>query len=230
MRKILILLLIISAVVFDSGNAAAQTAAKKEAATKSRSAETISKTSLPSNESLPRKIDRETASSPVYPINSKQCTNHDRDASEGETFVRHCKAYGNYFLHASGFNRLVNYGIASTNPKDTFDVMLFPLETSDAAKYVRADLYDQKLGDYLEWRLDDKGKPYAVVVHAYFYKNMGSAKTFLNPKNKVAEFVLVRGLAGYEDLKTDLPTVNTPFNPDEQARMIAYKYWESHRK
>lgn len=182
------------------------------------------------NDALPQKIDDETARSPVYQINSKHCTNHDGDASEGDEFVRHCKAYGNYFLHAAGFDRRVNYGIASTNSKSAFDVMLFPLETEAAAKFVRADLYDQKLGDYLEWRLDDKGKPYAVIVHASFYKNTGSAKTFLNPKNKVAEFVLLRGLAGYEDLKADLPTVNTPFNPDEQARMIAYKFWESKRK
>lgn len=182
------------------------------------------------NDASPQKINDETARSPVYPINSKHCTNHDGEGSEGDDFVRHCKAYGNYYLRASGFDYRVNYGIVSADPKVAYDVMLFPLETGAASKYARADLYDQKLGQTIEWRLDAGGKPYAVIVRASFYKNTGSSKTFLNPKNKVAEFVLVRGLAGFEDLKEDLPTAETPFNPDEQARMIAAKFWERKQK
>ena len=51
-----------------------------------------------------------------------------------------------------------------------------------------------------------------------------------NPKNKAAEFVFVRGLAGYEDIKFDVPTASTAHNPDEQARYLAYKAFEKHAK
>lgn len=186
----------------------------------------VSKPASTANEVLPRKISDDTAVSPVYKLNSKYCKNRDQDASEGEDFRRECKAYGNYVLGLSGSDYRVNYGIESNNPKINFLVMLFPLETGAAAKYVRADRYDQKLADKIEWLLNAQGKPYAIIVHASFYKNIGSAKTFANPANKVAEFVMLRGLAGYEKLNEDLPTVNTPYNPDEQARMIAAKYLE----
>lgn len=180
-------------------------------------------------EPLPEKVDNETAYSPVYKINSKNCKNLDGEGGEGEDFTRKCKAYGNYSLYAYGFTGNINYRVESENPKDEFYVVLFPLETGDAAKYVRADLYSIKLADKIEWRLDEKGKPYAIFVRAAFYKNKG-AKTFTNPKNKVAEFVLLRGLAGYKQMDYDIATVGTAYNPDEQARMAAYKYFEKHRK
>lgn len=180
-------------------------------------------------EPFPEKVDNETAYSPVYKINSKNCKNLDGEGSEGEDITRKCKAYGNYSLYAYGFTGNINYRVESENPKDEFYVVLFPLETGDAAKYVRADLYSIKLADKIEWRLDEKGKPYAIFVRVAFYKNTG-ANPFSNPKNKVAEFVLLRGLAGYKDMDYDIATVGTAYNPDQQARMAAYKYFEKHRK
>lgn len=181
-----------------------------------------------SNKTLPQKVDDETAYSPVYDINSKNCKNRDEQGGEGEDFVRVCKGWGGYSLDITGMDYRKNYSIASV--KESFRVMLFPLENGEAEKYVRADLYDEKIGDKIEWRLDQKGQPYAVIVRVFFYKNIGSAKTFNNPKNKVAEFLLVRGLAGYEDLKADIPTTGTAYDPNEQARMLAAKYLEKHQK
>lgn len=184
----------------------------------------------PVSESLPRKVDDRTAVSPVYSIASKNCLKKDAYASEGEDFYRECKGWGNYTLRAAGFGYHVNYGIISKNRSSGFLVMLFPLGEGEAAKYERADLYDQKLGDEIEWQLDEQGNPFAVIVRAAFYVNTGSAKTFSNPKNKIAEFYFVRGLVGYEDLKVDVPTVQTPYNPLEQARAIAAEYLEKHKK
>lgn len=172
-------------------------------------------------ENSPENADAETAYSPVYAINSKSCKNRDDQASEGDEFVRECKGYGGYALTINGSDYRKNYGIT----KDPFSVMLFPLDDGDASDYVRADKYLQKLGDKVEWRLDEKGKPYAVIVRAYFYKNKGS-KTFSNPKNKVAEFLLVRGLAGYEGLKADIQTKDTAYNPNEWARKVAAEFLE----
>ncbi len=108
--------------------------------------------------------------------------------------------------------------------------MLFPLEEGAAAKYVRADLYDEKLAEQIEWRLDERGAPYAIIVRASFYKNTGSAKTFADPKNKAAEFIFVRGLKGFEDLQEDLPTTGTAYDPLEQARALAAEFLTRRRK
>ena len=174
-----------------------------------------------------KQIDSETAYSPVHNVDSKQCKkDKDENLSEGDEFQKVCKGFGGYELVLSGFDYRVKHEIRTSD----FSVMLFPLEDAEAGKYTRADLYDQKLGDKIEWRLDEDGKPYAAIVRVMFYKNTGSAKTFSNPKNKVAEFLFVRGLKGYEDLKEDLQTTGTAYNPNEQARMIASKYLEKHRR
>lgn len=182
------------------------------------------------NDALPRKSDDQTAVSPIYPINSKNCRRRDAMASEGDEFYRECSGYGDYLLRATGSDYRINYGIVSKNPSKAFEVMLFPLEEGAAERYVRADLYDEKLAEKIEWRLDERGAPYAIIVRAAFYKNTGSAKTFANPKNKAAEFVFVRGLAGFEDLKEDLPTTGTAYNPLEQARAIAADFLARRRK
>jgi hypothetical protein len=184
----------------------------------------------PVSESLPRKVDDRTAVSPIYGVASKNCLKKDTYASEGEDFYRECKAWGNYLLRAAGSGYHVNYGIVSRDRNSGFLVMLFPLGEGEAAKYERADLYDQKLGNEIEWQLDERGNSFAVIVRAAFYKNTGSAKTFNNPKNKIAEFYFVRGLIGFEDLKVDVPTAQTPYNPLEQARAIAAEYLEKHKK
>lgn len=186
--------------------------------------------STASDDALPRKSDEQTAVSPIYPINSKSCRQRDAMMTEGDEFYRECPGYGAYLLRATGSDYRINYGIVSKKPANAFEVMLFPLEDGAAAKYVRADLYDEKLLENIEWRLDKRGAPYAVIVRATFYKNIGSAKTFANPKNKAAEFVFVRGLAGYEDLKEDLPTVGTAYNSIEQARAIAAEFLARRRQ
>lgn len=183
----------------------------------------------PANEPQPQKVDAETVYSPVYDIDSKNCKNLDGDGSEGEDITRKCSACGDYSLWAYGSKDLISYRIESEAKNVDFVTYLFPLETGDARDYVRADLYALKLGDKIEWRLDEKGKPYAIIVRASFYKNAG-AKPTENPKNKVAEFLLVRGLAGHEGLKEDVMTKDTAYNPNEWARKIAYEFLEEQRR
>lgn len=155
---------------------------------------------------------------------TNQCKNDDENTSEGDTFRRLCKGTANYSLVLYGSDYCINYGIE--NSAHDFITYLLPLDDDgESSKYNRADKYDHKLSDKIEWRLAN-GKPFAVIVRVLFYKNTGSAKTFANPKNKAAEFVFVRGLKGFENLKYDLATVGTAYNPDEQARMLADKFFE----
>lgn len=172
---------------------------------------------------------QQTAESPVYPKNSPSCQKRDDQASEGDEFVRKCKAYGNYSLWASGFGEMINYRIRSNSSNSEFVSYLFPLESGDADKYRRADLYWQKLGSKIYWILDEKGKPFAFFVHAAFYKNKGKTKISITPKNKAAEFVLLRGLEGWRDIDTDFDAVGTAYNPDEWAKKIAYEIREKKR-
>ncbi len=164
---------------------------------------------------------------PVFALASKECKDNEAGMSEGDDFAKTCRGYGGYRLLLTGMDYRINYAIA--NPARNFEVYLFPLETGEASRYERADQYDSKPGSRIEWLLAG-GKPFAVAVRMAFYKNIGSAKTFANPKNKAAEFVFVRGLAGYEDIKFDVPTANTAHNPDEQARYLAYRAFEKHAK
>ena len=232
-RKTFLLFWLLCGAVILCHKAAAQNKKPiKGGAVKTSASKTSSKnkSSAAQNESLPRKINDQTAVSPVYAVNSKNCRNRDSNASEGDEFYRECKAYGDYILRATGSDYRINYGIVLTNPSDNFEVMLFPLEDGAAAKYERADLYDEKPADEIEWRLDAGGKPFAFIVRVAFYKNIGSAKTFNEPKNKRAEFIFLRGLAGFEHLKEDLPTDGTACNPLEQARMLAAEFLAKHRQ
>lgn len=172
----------------------------------------------------PRKIDKDTAESPVYAFNSKNC---ERQATDD--FVYKCKAYGDYILSGGGYDGINNYTIEPKNADAGFFVDLMPLAEGDAKEYLSSDKFVQKLSDKIIWLLDDKGKPFAIFVHASFYKNIGGAKTFSNPKNKVAEFVFLRGLSKSEEMDHDIDAVGTAYNPDEWARKVAYEVREKSR-
>lgn len=184
---------------------------------KSSSANTSKNDSAP--ESLPRRIDETTAESPIYSLTSKNC---QAEQATDDYYVR-CKAYGDYILIGTGYDRIDHYSIEPKGGNAEFAIELMPLAKGDAAKYQYNDKFVQKLGDKITWLLDSAGKPFAIFVHTSIYKATGSGKTFDNPKNKVAEFVFLRGLSVSEDLDYDLPADDTAYNPDEQARMIAYK-------
>lgn len=175
-------------------------------------------------ETSPRKIDKDTAESPVYAFSSKNC---ERQATDD--FVYKCKAYGDYILSGGGYEGINNYSIEPKNADAGIVIDLMPLSEGDAAKYQRNDKFVQKLGDKITWLLDDKGKPYAIFVHASFYKAAGGAKTFSNPKNKVAEFIFLRGLSNAEEMDHDIDAVDTAYNPDEWARKVAYEVREKQK-
>lgn len=190
-----------------------------------QSAKSANASKAPVKESLPRKIDADTAESPVYNFNSKNC---ERLATDD--FVYKCKAYGDYILTGGGYDGINNYSVEPKNADAGFVIDLIPLLEGDAKQYLRNEKFVQKLGDKITWLLDDKGKPFALFVHASFYKAAGGAKTFSNPKNKVAEFVFLRGLSVSEEMDHDIQAVDTAYNPDEWARKVAYEVLEKNKR
>lgn len=158
-------------------------------------------------------------------LKTKGCINDDNSLSEGGEYSRMCPGIGNYktLLYSYGEQ---NYGIKSR--KLEFETFFILLENGDAEKYVRADLYAHVLDKNLEWRLAD-GKPIAVIIKVSVYKKRGS-KAVDTPKNKVADFVMVRGLKGFEGMNADIETLNTPFNPIERARMLTDEFYNDRKK
>jgi hypothetical protein len=164
---------------------------------------------------------------PVFSVASKSCKTDDAYISEGDEFGKVCPGRGKYKLLLSGFDYRVNYGVVL--PKTDFAVYFHPLETGAAKEFERGDLYVEKFANQIEWRLAD-GIPFAAIARVEFYKNMGGARTFKNPKNKVGEFVFVRGLKGFENLREDLDALQTAFNPQEQAHLRADEFYEQRKK
>lgn len=168
-----------------------------------------------------------SVTTPVFTAASRECKTDDSYMSEGDELGKVCPGSGKYKLLLSGAAARVNYGIVV--PKTDFAVYLHPLEQGAAENFVRADLYDEKIGSQIEWRMAD-GVPFAVIVRMAFYKNTGRRKNFANPKSKAAEFIFVRGLRGFEDLQEDLTTTDTAYDAQEQAHKIADEFYEQKRK
>lgn len=189
--------------------------------------QTVSNEPTPSvDDSLPRRVDAYTAISPVYSIHSLNCQNRDDEATESNKYARKCKGYGTYSLWGAGDDEGINYYIESDEPGDETSAVLLPLDTGEASAYARADLFTHKLNDKVEWCLDTLGTPYAVIVCAVFYKNVGTAKESIRAANKAAEFYFVRGLGRCKNLQADIPTTNTPYDPIEHARLTASRYYD----
>ena len=164
------------------------------------------------------------ATTQLYSKDDKACRNDDDYASEGESFVRLCPGMGRYRLEVRGDDPAApNYGIVTAD-RD-FSVYLHVDPEGDAGKYARADRYDEVLDRSIEWVVDDRGRPYAVIARARLYKP-GAAKATRKPLDAV---YLVRGLAGYEGLVIDLPeSAAGAYVPVEQARRAAAQFRSQH--
>jgi hypothetical protein len=86
----------------------------------------------------------------------------------------------------------------------------------------------KKFGDKIEW-LVENGKPFAFIVRVSYYKDTNDEQTVFKAQNRIAEYLFVRGLKGFEALQYEVSVTNTPYNANEQARMLAYRFYEEHQ-
>lgn len=131
------------------------------------------------------------------------------DEQDGGDTPQRCAGHGGYSLLKT-YSAIATY-LSVEDAAGKFSVPLV----------ARSDCL-QSHGRKIEWRLAD-GKPFAVILRVGCYKavDAGNADAdFFAEKNKTGEFLLVRGLKGYEFLKTEVDARQTP-NPNESARAAA---------
>ncbi len=162
----------------------------------------------------------------VYSQYTKACKDVDENTiSEGEDVPQLCKGYGGYWLYRTSTAYRVNLAIQDTSRK--FTVPLVAADDDDAKALEDASV--KKFGDKIEWLLEN-GKPFAFIVRVAYYKDTQDEQTVFSPKNRIGEFLFVRGLKGFERLQYEVSVLNTAFNPNEQARMLAYRFYEENHK
>ncbi len=162
----------------------------------------------------------------VYSKSPKDCKDVDvNTVSEGEDVPQLCKGYGSYWLYRTSAVYRVNLAVQDSSRK--FSVPVIAAEDEKAKELENHCV--KKFGDKIEW-LVENGKPFAFIVRVAYFKDTEDEQTVFKPQNKVGEYLLVRGLKGFESLQYDVSTTNTPYNPNEQARMLAQQFYEEHHQ
>jgi hypothetical protein len=162
----------------------------------------------------------------VYSQYTKACKDVDTNTvSEGEDVPQLCKGYGGYGLYRTSAVYRVSLAIQDSSRK--FTVPVVAAEDEKAKELENTCV--KKFGEKIEW-LVEKGKPFAFIVRVSYFKDTNNDQTVFNAKNKVGEFLFVRGLKGFESLQHEVSVMNTAFNPNEQARMLAYRFYAQNQK
>jgi hypothetical protein len=144
-----------------------------------------------------------TQFSSAYTDLATQCKNPAPDSNEGQHVSHFCKGYGGYFIHIF----------------DTATTLQINLESSDRS--VSIPLASQSLayvqrGRKIEWRMAN-GKPFAVIVRVFKYKDGGE---FPFQGKPIGEVLLVKGLPGYEQIDNEVDA-RANANANEKARELA---------
>ncbi len=135
----------------------------------------------------------------------RDCRNALRGEGEGEDIPLKCKGVGRYYVFVYYSAHASHIAIKTTGREDFVYVTPAPF-----------DFAGQK-DSVIEWRLAD-GKPFAVIVKVARYnvdKAQAKGDNPFQPQYKIGDFVLVKGLFGFEPINYSL---NTKTTPDALAR------------
>jgi hypothetical protein len=124
---------------------------------------------------------------------------------QGDDMPLRCKGYG-------GSEIRIDYSAASSN------LRLQPLgDKSDQAIMLGMQPLDYDQKRKIEWRLAD-GKPFAVIYRMMKSKTEQPEEMW-RPENRAGEFLVIKGLKGYEqiDLELDATTPNANVKAREMA-------------
>lgn len=162
----------------------------------------------------------------VYSKYTNACKDVDTNTvSEGEDVPQLCKGYGGYWLYRTSNVYRVSLAIQDSSRK--FSVPMIAAEDAKAKELENNCV--KKFGNKIEWLIEN-GKPFAFIVRVSYFKGTNDEQTVFNPKNRVGEYLFVRGLKGFETLQYEVSVTGTAFNPNEQARMLAKRAYEEHHK
>lgn len=158
----------------------------------------------------------------VYSRNPGNCKDVDLNTvSEGEDVPQLCKGYGGYWLYRTSAVYRLRLAIQDGSRK--FTVPVVAAENSEARAL--EDSCVKKFGDKIEW-LVMSGKPFAFILRVSYFKDTQDEQTVFQPQNRAGEFLFVRGLKGYEGLRYEVSVLNSAFNPNEQARLLAHRFYQ----
>jgi hypothetical protein len=158
---------------------------------------------------------------PVYSRNPGDCKETDGNlVSEGEDVPQLCKGYGGYRLYRTSAVYRLRLVIQDGSRK--FSVPVVAAEDRKALALENDCV--KKFGDKIEW-LVMNGRPFAFILRVSYFKDTQDPQTVFKPRNRAGEFLFVRGLKGYEGLRYEVNILNSAFNPNEQARRLAYQFY-----
>jgi len=139
---------------------------------------------------------------------NKNCVRTVVEEDAGRAASQTCDGLGDYRLRKS-------FGAVDTKVKivakdESFTV---PLEKTGGCL--------QAYGERIEWRLADR-KLFAVIVKVTCYKTEPPADgySYYADENRKGEFLIVRGLKGYERINHEVDAKGAA-NPEEAARRLA---------
>lgn len=134
-----------------------------------------------------------------------QCRTPPGQGAEGGHISTYCTGYGGYRVHIFDTATTMEINIQSEDGSRSVPV---------ASQSLGFDMQDRKI----EWRFRD-GKPFAVIMRADTYRT-GSDGLISYPARKTGEFLIVKGLPGFEqiDHRVDARTTR---NANEEARKLA---------
>jgi len=127
------------------------------------------------------------------------------EALQGDDMPLRCKGYGGYEIR-------IDYSAASSN------LRIQPLgNKSDQSIQLGMQPLDYDQKRKVEWRLAN-GKPFAVIYRVVKSKTEQPEERW-RPENRFGEFLVIKGLKGYEqiDLELDAATPNANVKAREMA-------------
>jgi hypothetical protein len=141
---------------------------------------------------------------------NRDCQDAVGKETGGEDIPQKCKGYGRYYV----FIYYSAYGchIAIKN-KDNEEMIYIAPEHFD---------FSRKKDSVVEWRLAD-GQPFAVIIKVARYHDSKAQEKGDNPfqpRYKIGDVVLVKGLAGYSRINFALNARSQP-DPLAKARALA---------
>jgi hypothetical protein len=124
--------------------------------------------------------------------------------AEGQDMPLKCKGYGGYEVR-------IDYSAASSS------LRVQPLGKSDQSISLGMQPLDYDQKRKIEWRLAN-GKPFAVIYRVVKSKTEQPEEMW-RPENRAGEFLVIKGLKGYEqiDLELDATTPNANVKAREMA-------------
>jgi hypothetical protein len=135
----------------------------------------------------------------------KECKTPEGQGKEGGHVSTYCKAFGDFRIHIYDTAMTMEITVESTVSRKNTSVM-------------RESLSFSTKGKKMEWRFKN-GIPFAVIMRGRTYaKDKNGQMKY--PENVTGEYLFVRGLPGFERIKSDVNLRTTKF-ANKEARIIA---------